>query len=704
MASTLDTLLVRIEADVSQLRRGLDQAGRLSDDAGRRMARSFAPATAAIGGVSRALSTFGVALGAAAIAGFTKRTIDAVGGLGEMADQLGVSTDALQAYQFAATQVGLSQEQLQQGLGRLTRQIGDAASGNDVALRSFKALGIGVLDASGRVRSTEDILGDVADALKDIEDPARRATIAYELLGRAGQKFLPFLQDGRQGLRNLGVQARESGAILDKELIARFDQISDAIQRAKIKGTVAFANFMDGILSTATEVSGKIMEKMKPVVDAMVALDKAEKAAAAKRSNPGQGSVDITEVMKQFQPGDPSLDRDLEGQRGRGGFGALTQAYNPESTAFKQARAQLEALRDGIDQTAASQLKLRLEREVDERGIRRWTDEEVNALVAIQQEIDLKTRLSDANKTMMDIATQNAKQQEDDRKKASERAQAIINEKAKIERGMEVEVEENDRLLKALQESNRAYDEERILLDIINRYRAAGIPLTKEEIEQKKTVAKQINDQSRAIDRQREANAELENFADRAFDRIGDAMTRMAVEGKDAWKDWRNLAKGVISEIMQEFMKLAVLNPLKNAIFGGNNATLGDINFSKLFGGGGSSYTGSSGGLPGGDPLGWVQRNLKGFPFFADGGRPKVGVPAIVGEEGPELFVPDVAGSIVPNHKIGGGGPVFNVDMRGASADAVVRLERLVRNLNGSIESRAIMAVSDARQRGLVPA
>jgi hypothetical protein len=703
MASTLDTLLVRIEADVSQLRRGLDQAGRLSDDAGRRMARSFAPATAAIGGVSRALSTFGVALGAAAIAGFTKRTIDAVGGLGEMADQLGVSTDALQAYQFAATQVGLSQEQLQQGLGRLTRQIGDAASGNDVALRSFKALGIGVLDASGRVRSTEDILGDVADALKDIEDPARRATIAYELLGRAGQKFLPFLQDGRQGLRNLGVQARESGAILDKELIARFDQISDAIQRAKIKGTVAFANFMDAVLTKAESTSKKVIDALLPMAQAMQALAEQDRRAADRRAR-GGGGADITEVMKQFQPGDPRLDRDLEGTRGRGTFGSLTQAYNPESTAFKQARAQLESVRDGIDQTAAAQLKLRLEREVDERGIRRWTDEEVKALVAIQQEIDLKTRLSDANKTMMDIATQNAKQQEDDRKKASERAQAIINEKAKIERGMEVEVEENDRLLKALQESNRAYEEERILLDIINRYRAAGIPLTKEEIEQKKTVAKQINDQSRAIDRQREANAELENFADRAFDRIGDAMTRMAVEGKDAWKDWRNLAKGVISEVMQEFMKLAVLNPLKNAIFGGNNATLGDINFSKLFGGGGSSFTGSSGGLPGGDPLGWVQRNLKGFPFFADGGRPPVGVPSIVGEKGPEIFVPDAAGSIVPNHKIGGGGPVFNVDMRGASADAVVRLERLVRNLNGSIESRAIMAVSDARQRGLVPA
>lgn len=40
--------------------------------------------------------------------------------------------------------------------------------------------------------------------------------------------------------------------------------------------------------------------------------------------------------------------------------------------------------------------------------------------------------------------------------------------------------------------------------------------------------------------------------------------------------------------------------------------------------------------------------------FFADGGRPPVGVPSIVGERGPEVFVPDRAGTIVPNHAMGG--------------------------------------------------
>lgn len=41
-------------------------------------------------------------------------------------------------------------------------------------------------------------------------------------------------------------------------------------------------------------------------------------------------------------------------------------------------------------------------------------------------------------------------------------------------------------------------------------------------------------------------------------------------------------------------------------------------------------------------------------PGYAKGGRPDVGMPSIVGENGPELFVPDNAGTVVPNHRLGG--------------------------------------------------
>jgi len=57
---------------------------------------------------------------------------------------------------------------------------------------------------------------------------------------------------------------------------------------------------------------------------------------------------------------------------------------------------------------------------------------------------------------------------------------------------------------------------------------------------------------------------------------------------------------------------------------------------------------------------------------FANGGRPPVGRPSIVGERGAELFVPDRAGTIIPNHELGGMGGtniVVNVDASGSNVE-----------------------------------
>jgi hypothetical protein len=39
---------------------------------------------------------------------------------------------------------------------------------------------------------------------------------------------------------------------------------------------------------------------------------------------------------------------------------------------------------------------------------------------------------------------------------------------------------------------------------------------------------------------------------------------------------------------------------------------------------------------------------------FAEGGDPPVGVPSLVGERGPELFIPKQAGTIIPNNTLQG--------------------------------------------------
>ena len=57
------------------------------------------------------------------------------------------------------------------------------------------------------------------------------------------------------------------------------------------------------------------------------------------------------------------------------------------------------------------------------------------------------------------------------------------------------------------------------------------------------------------------------------------------------------------------------------------------------------------------------------FPKRAAGGPVKGGSPYIVGEKGPELFVPGSSGNIVPNHAMGGANIVVNVDASGSSVE-----------------------------------
>lgn len=89
---------------------------------------------------------------------------------------------------------------------------------------------------------------------------------------------------------------------------------------------------------------------------------------------------------------------------------------------------------------------------------------------------------------------------------------------------------------------------------------------------------------------------------------------------------------------------------------------------------------------------GWVPGGIGGsgfdvpdIPMLADGGIARGGRAHIVGERGPELFVPGVTGRVVPNHALGGGSTARVVlDVRGGDDDLVKVLRKWIR-ANGEI-------------------
>lgn len=178
--------------------------------------------------------------------------------------------------------------------------------------------------------------------------------------------------------------------------------------------------------------------------------------------------------------------------------------------------------------------------------------------------------------------------------------------------------------------------------------------------------------------------AQISNLMTDAFKGMEDALVSFVKTGK---LDFKSLADSIITDLIRIQVQRSIEAPLANAL-GGAIGTSGAFNlFSGMFGNpsGASSYgLTSAGGVPGSK---------------ASGGPIEAGMPYWVGEQGPELVVPRSSGTVIPNGKVGGGDHYF-IDARGADQAGLARLESMIQQLNGSVDSRAVAAVAQAKQRG----
>lgn len=117
-----------------------------------------------------------------------------------------------------------------------------------------------------------------------------------------------------------------------------------------------------------------------------------------------------------------------------------------------------------------------------------------------------------------------------------------------------------------------------------------GVDLTSKEGQEILKNAERIDEATRAYDRQKAAQDEIRSEETKLVDHLGDALS------PEHWRDWRDEGRAVLADIEKEFLKLAILNPLKNLINGDDKLpTLGSV-FGSLFGQGQGQAQGSSGG------------------------------------------------------------------------------------------------------------
>lgn len=148
----------------------------------------------------------------------------------KMAARVGLSAETLQEWSFAAKHAGASPEALENGLKDLSKHMAEIASGSDTtssAATLFKALGIAVKDAGGKIRPVAEVFEEFADAIKRNEDPALRTRMAMAALGEGGRSLIPMMSAGSEGLREMSKQARDLGLVMSSEDVAAAANLTD---------------------------------------------------------------------------------------------------------------------------------------------------------------------------------------------------------------------------------------------------------------------------------------------------------------------------------------------------------------------------------------------------------------------------------------------------------------------------------------------
>lgn len=160
-----------------------------------------------LGGVTAAAAAAGAALVAAAgaVGAYAAVQAEAIDKSGKMADAFGINFEAFQELEFAAQKSGAEVEEFRMDLENLSKTLDD----ND----ALKELGINAKDATGKLRSTDEVLMDIA---KKFETMGKGEQNKFTDQLGLSPSALKVLQQGSKGLSGLRQEARNLGLVLDE--------------------------------------------------------------------------------------------------------------------------------------------------------------------------------------------------------------------------------------------------------------------------------------------------------------------------------------------------------------------------------------------------------------------------------------------------------------------------------------------------------
>ena len=205
--------------------------------------------------VKGAAAALGGALSVGAFAGWIKGAIDAADEMSDLSQRTGLATNDISGLQIAFKMGGMQAEALQGNMSKLNRGIADGSA-------AFEAMGLSTRNADGSLKSTRQMLGEVADKFAGYQDGAAKSALAMDIFGKSGADMIPMLNGGSQALDEFDALARKLGLTLDEDVVENAGKFNDTLDLVSM-GTQGVARQVAAqLLPTLSGLAGQFFESM----------------------------------------------------------------------------------------------------------------------------------------------------------------------------------------------------------------------------------------------------------------------------------------------------------------------------------------------------------------------------------------------------------------------------------------------------------
>jgi len=235
-----------------------------------------------IGGVGAGLSAVGGAAKTAAIAitaatgAFTAMVAINVGNidrLGKVAKTTGFAAETLQKFQFAAEQSGVSSDGAALALRRFARRLGEAQKGSGELLPALKKLGIATRDSEGNLKSAEKVLFEFADGIGKTENASEALALAFKAFDSEGAELVNVLRDGSAGLNEFFNEADRLGFVLSTSAIQGVEDFNDSFQKLKITTSGLSRQFTAALAPVMEDLSTQFTNFIVDTIEAQGGME-----------------------------------------------------------------------------------------------------------------------------------------------------------------------------------------------------------------------------------------------------------------------------------------------------------------------------------------------------------------------------------------------------------------------------------------------